>query len=44
MEKNLKEMLSEVLEKTAVKNANSASLFCFYEPEIPEKLKEAEED
>lgn len=38
-----KNLIQFLLEKTANKAADSASIFCLYEPKLPETLKEEKE-
>lgn len=39
MNTNFTEKVEKCLEWIAVRNANSASVVCFYEPDIPKVLK-----
>lgn len=44
MEKKRKNLLQHMLEKAAVSCADSASLVCAYEPDLPMCLKEEKEE
>lgn len=37
---NIKKKVEKCLERVAIKNANSTSSLCFYEPNIPIQLKD----